>query len=201
MNQAGDGSVRVAAGDLVAVDSLAGNALDVAPFLLNKVLVHGATSGRIVEVEAYRGTDDPASHAWRGPTPRTEVMFGPPGNAYVYFSYGMHWCTNIVVEPEGSPAAVLVRALAPLTGLDEMTARRPAARRVRDLCNGPAKASAALGIDGTCDGASLAGNSLRLVDDGVGPPGQPNTTTRIGISRGVDLPWRFCVPDDPNVSR
>ena len=189
-------------GQPVAREQLSGHALDVAPWLLNKVLAHGDVAGRIVEVEAYRGSDDEASHAWRGPTPRTEVMFGPPGRAYVYFSYGMHWCTNVVVEPDGQPAAVLIRALAPLHGIEEMWRRRPAATRERDLCSGPAKASAALGIDGECNGALLDGSHpLRLLDDGTPPPSEPVASPRIGISRAVDLPWRFHIAGDPNVSR
>lgn len=177
--------------------------LDVAPELLNKVLVHGDRAGRIVEVEAYRGTDDPASHAYRGPTPRTEVMFGPPGHLYVYFTYGMHWCANAVTSRDGEAGAVLIRALAPLRGIDEMRAARPAARRLVDVANGPAKACQALGIDGTHDGADLvaADHALAIVDDGVPPPEEPIVGPRIGISVAVDLPWRFSVPDDPHRSK
>ena len=173
-----------------------------APDLLNKVLVHAGRAGRIVEVEAYRGGDDPASHAFRGPTPRTETMFGPPGHLYVYFSYGMHWCANAVTEEPGIPGAVLLRALIPLRGLDAMRAARPAARRKVDLANGPAKLCQALGIDGTADGSDLTrGPGPRIVDDGWAPPRSPATGPRVGISVATEHPWRFAVPGEPHVSR
>ncbi len=177
--------------------------LVVAPELLNKVLVHGGRSGRIVEVEAYRGVDDPASHAYRGLTPRTEVMFGPPGHLYVYFSYGMHWCANAVTSEPGEAGAVLLRALAPLTGVADMEAVRPAARRVVDLANGPAKLCQALGIDGSQDGVDLtrAGAGTAIVDDGTPPPAEVVTGPRVGISVATDVPWRFSVPGDPHRSK
>ena len=138
-------------------DFYARGALEVAPELLNKVLVApDGRAGRIVEVEAYRGADDPGSHGFRGPTRRTAVMFGPAGHLYVYFTYGMHWCANAVAGADGVAAAVLLRALTPLQGLDAMyEARGRAARRDRDLCSGPAKLTQALGIDGALDGADL----------------------------------------------
>jgi DNA-3-methyladenine glycosylase len=175
----------------------------VGPELLNKVLVHGPRAGRIVEVEAYRGADDPASHAFRGPTPRTAVMFGPPGHLYVYFSYGMHWCANAVTSRDGEAGAVLIRALAPLRGIDAMRAARPAARRLVDVANGPAKACQALGIDGAFDGADLvaADRGIAIVDDGVAPPDVPTVGPRVGISVAVEAPWRFSVPDDPHRSK
>ncbi len=181
------------------------SALEVAPDLLDKVLVASdGRAGRIVEVEAYRGADDPGSHGFRGPTKRNATMFGPPGHLYVYFTYGMHWCANVVTETDGVAAAVLLRALTPLDGLDAMyAARGPAARRDRDLCSGPAKLTQALGIDGAVDGANLvtADRGVTIVDDGRPPPQEPLVTTRIGLTSGSDLPWRFHVPGVPDVSR
>jgi DNA-3-methyladenine glycosylase len=177
--------------------------LEVAPDLLNKVLVHEGRAARIVEVEAYRGRDDPGSHAFRGETPRTRVMFGPPGHLYVYFSYGMHWCANAVCGRDGEAGAVLLRAGDPLEGLEAMREARPAARRDRDLCSGPAKLCQALGLDRAHDGADLtsADRGVTIVDDGTAPPGDPGVSTRIGLSAGAEHPWRWFVPDDPNVSR
>jgi DNA-3-methyladenine glycosylase len=175
---------------------------EVAPDLLNKVLVHGARAGRIVEVEAYCGALDPASHAYRGPTVRNATMFGPPGGLYVYFTYGMHWCANVVCAQQGVAGAVLLRALAPLRGLEDIRAARPAARRDRDLCSGPAKLCQALGIDRTFDGADLptADRGVTVVEDGVAPPSAPAIGRRIGISTGTEMQWRWFVPGDPNVS-
>ena len=177
--------------------------LEVAPELLGKVLVAGDRSGRIVEVEAYRGADDPGSHGYRGVTPRTEVMFGPPGHLYVYFSYGMHWCANVVCAAEGVCGAVLVRALEPLTGVDAMYAARSKAKRDRDLCSGPAKLCQALAIDGAHDGLDLTSAELgvELRDDGH-VVSEVASSVRIGLSvgKGEKLPWRFFVPGDPNVS-
>jgi DNA-3-methyladenine glycosylase len=181
-------------------------ALEVAPELLNKVLVAGPCAGRIVEVEAYMGSIDPASHAYRGRTARNATMFGLPGHLYVYFTYGMHFCANVVSGVTGSVPrddgqAVLLRALAPLAGLDEMRARRPAARRDRDLTNGPGKLCQALGIDRAHDGDDLVdGEAVWIVDDGVPPPAVPATSTRVGISVGREQPWRWFVPGEPHVS-
>lgn len=177
--------------------------LEVAPDLLNKVLVADECAGRIVEVEAYCGVDDPGSHAHGGPTPRTEVMFGPAGHIYVYFSYGMHWCANVVVDQLGTAGAVLLRALTPLGGIDLMEQRRPAARRRRDLCSGPAKLTQALAIDGAHDGADLVGASsgVTVVDDGTAPPRRPGRSSRIGLSKGAELPWRWFVEDSEDLSR
>jgi DNA-3-methyladenine glycosylase len=174
----------------------------VARALLNKVLVVGDASGRIVEVEAYGGADDPASHAFRGRTARNATMFGRPGLLYVYFTYGMHWCANVVTGADDEPTAVLIRALSPLGGLAAMRARRPAARRDRDLTNGPAKLCAALGIDRALDGADLVtgDRGITIVEDGTAPPRRPGRSTRIGISLAREIPWRWYVPGDPHVS-
>ena len=178
------------------------DALLVAPELLNKLLVTELGVGRIVEVEAYRGADDAASHAFRGPTVRNATMFGPPGLLYVYFTYGMHWCANAVCMSEGTAQAVLIRALAPLEGLDAMRANRPAARVDRDLCRGPARLCQALGIDRARDGADLVTGRgrVRILDDGVEPPQMPGLGPRVGISQAADRLWRWWVPGDPNVS-
>ncbi|MDE0117472.1 MAG: DNA-3-methyladenine glycosylase [bacterium] len=175
----------------------------VAPELLNKVVATRGCAGRIVEVEAYAGADDPGSHGYRGMTPRTEVMFGPPGRLYVYFTYGMHWCANVVCGQEGECAAVLLRALTPMEGLERMRERRPKARRDRDLCSGPAKLAAALGIDGTANGADLvtADAGVELLDDGIAPPSDPGRSVRIGLSAGAELPWRWYVSGCPDLSR
>jgi DNA-3-methyladenine glycosylase len=177
--------------------------VEVAPHLLNKVLVGPNGAGRIVEVEAYDGENDPASHAYRGLTARTAVMFGPPGHLYVYFSYGVHWCANAVCRSDGVAGAVLLRALAPIDGIDAMRAARPAARRDRDLCSGPGKLCQALGIGRDHDGADLVtgGKGVTIVDDGVAPPDDPVNTVRVGITVATAVPWRWYVHGDPNVSR
>lgn len=176
----------------------------VAPELLNKVLLAEACSARIVEVEAYCGAEDAGSHGYRGETPRTRTMFGPAGHLYVYFTYGMHWCANAVCGEPGESSAVLLRASAPLTGLDDMRKRRgPVARRDRDLCSGPAKLCQALGIDKALDGANLMEGDLgiTIVDDGTPPPEDPGVSRRIGLSAGIEHEWRWFVSGDPNLSR
>lgn len=185
---------------------LDGRAEAVAPLLLNRLLVRDdGRAGRIVEVEAYAGADDPASHAYRGPTPRNRVMFGPPGRLYVYFSYGMHWCANVVTGPEGEGGAVLIRALAPVAGLEAMRAARwrNQKRQVdRDLCRGPGRLTQALGITGEMDGADLLapGSPVRLESDGTAPPPGPEMSPRVGITAAADRPWRWSVPGDAWVS-
>jgi len=175
----------------------------VAPELLGKLLVGGGMSARVVEVEAYCGAEDPGSHAYRGMTPRNATMFGPPGRLYVYFTYGMHWCANAVCGEDGDGVAVLLRAAEPLAGIDDMWVRRPKARRVRDLLSGPARLCQAFGLDGTYDGADLvtADRGVTIADDGTPPPDRPAVSTRIGLSVGRDLPWRWCTPGSLHLSK
>jgi DNA-3-methyladenine glycosylase len=162
----------------------------VAPELLNKVLVAGDCSGRIVEVEAYM-REDPASHSFRGETTRNAVMFGEAGHLYVYFTYGMHFCANVVTGLIGDGQAVLLRALQPLTGMEEMARRRG---RAKNLTDGPGKLCQALGIDLTSNGLTLFGDGpVRLLDDGNPPPPTPRVGPRIGITKGVETPWRWRV--------
>ena len=180
---------------------------EVAPDLLGKLLVHdlvdGVRAARIVEVEAYCGPIDPSAHTYRGRTARNATMFGRPGLLYVYFSYGVHWCANVVCGDEDEGVAVLLRALAPVSGLDAMReARGPAARRERDLCSGPGKLTQAMAIGKEHDGVDLVGaGPLRIVDDGAPVPDEVVQTTRVGISLAVEEPWRWYVAGDPNVSR
>ena len=182
----------------------AADSRDLAPVLLNKLLVRGDRVGRIVEVEAYAGTADPASHAFRGRTPRNATMFGPPGHLYVYLSYGMHFCANVVCGDDGVASAVLLRALTPVHGLEGMRAARgPAARLDRDLCSGPGKLCQALGLDRSFDGADLVtgDRGAQVVDDGTPPPASPGVSGRIGLSVAADVPWRFYVPGAVGLSR
>ncbi|HEX5614199.1 MAG TPA: DNA-3-methyladenine glycosylase [Acidimicrobiia bacterium] len=183
------------------------DALAVAPELLHKVLVHddperGRLAARLVEVEAYCGRDDPGSHAYRGETPRNASMFGRPGHLYVYFTYGMHWCSNLVCGPGRQPHAVLLRGAEPLDGLATMYERRVKARRDRDLCSGPGKLAQAFGFDKRHDGVDVTRGSIRVIDDGTAPPSRPLVSRRIGIApgRGDESLWRFSVPGSPFVS-
>lgn len=187
-------------------DRLASPALVVAPRLIGAVVVSDVggerVAVRLTEVEAYEGADDPASHAFRGLTPRTAVMFGPPGHLYCYFTYGMHWCANVVCGIDGTAAAVLLRAGEVVAGLDAARVRRPAARRDVDLARGPARLASCLGLgadqNGTdlCDGTSL----VRL--ESMPSRRRPGVVAgpRVGISRAVERPWRFWSGDHPTVS-
>jgi DNA-3-methyladenine glycosylase len=175
----------------------------VAPELLNKLLARDdGRVGRIVEVEAYVGAEDPAAHSYRGPTPRTATMFGDGGHLYVYFTYGMHWCANAVCGRAGEGWGVLLRAMQPVAGLDAMREARGWPARDRDIGRGPARLTQALGITRALDGADLVkgGEGIRLLDDGIAPPDDPVVGPRIGISRAVEQPWRWHVRDNPNVS-
>lgn len=177
--------------------------LEVTPDLLGRtlhVVVRGrACGGRIVETEAYVGEEDPACHAHRGQTPRNRTMYGPPGFAYVYFTYGNHWMLCFVTESEGFPAAVLIRALEPTKNSELIRRRRPNIRREYDLTNGPGKLTAALGISGRDDRARLGGP--RLIVGGKPDPGiRIATSGRIGVNEASDRPWRFYVADSPWVS-
>jgi DNA-3-methyladenine glycosylase len=184
-------------------DALTGPVLAVAEGLLGAQLVRRTTDGvivlRLTEVEAYAGEDDPGSHAFRGRTPRTAVMFGPAGHAYVYFTYGMHYCCNVVCGPEGSASAVLLRAGQVTDGLDVARARRAAARRDRDLARGPARLCQALGIAADANGHDLrvAPLTLTLADE---PVTTVRTGPRVGLRHAADRPWRFWVADDDTVS-
>lgn len=180
-------------------------AREVAPSLIGHYLVStlGAarTAGRIVEVEAYLGPDDPASHAAAriGRTARNEAMFGPPGSAYVYRSYGIHWCLNAVTDTEGHPAAVLIRALEPVEGLDVMRARR--GTRDRDLARGPGRLTEALGITGDENGHRLQDPPLMLCKGEPPDSAELETGPRVGISRAVEWPLRFTLGGSRYLSR
>ncbi len=187
---------------------LAGPVLEVAPRLLGMVLrsttPEGTAAVRLTEVEAYDGPTDPGSHAYRGQTPRNAVMFGPAGFLYVYFTYGMHFCMNVVAGPEGQPSAVLLRAGEVIEGIELARLRRnqPASKKSdRDLARGPARLCVALGIGREGNGTDLlAKNSPIELLNGPGFDGEPATGPRVGLREAADRPWRFWIPDDPTVS-
>jgi DNA-3-methyladenine glycosylase len=174
--------------------------LTVSRALLGKVLVHGDTAGIIVETEAYPGGDDLASHSARGITPRTRVIFGPPGHAYVYFIYGMYECLNLIAEPEGKPGCALIRALQPVAGLDIMRARRPAARKIEDLASGPGKLTLAMGITRINNGQDLTRGGLVVREPAEAAEIEIHTTPRIGIRHCAERPLRFLIRGNPFVS-
>lgn len=186
--------------------ALASPPLDVAPRLLGAVLrsvtEEGEVAVRLTEVEAYDGAHDPGSHAYRGRTARNAVMFGEPGHAYVYFTYGMHYCCNIVCRPGGTAGAVLVRAGEVVEGIELARSRRATARRDRDLARGPANLAQALALDREWDGIDVcaAGSALRL-ETGE-PVGQDRIVAgpRVGLRHAAERPWRFWVEGDPTVS-
>ncbi len=176
-------------------------ATEVARDCLGKILVHGTAAGRIVEVEAYLGVEDRAAHAWRGVTNRTRVIFGPPGHAYVYFIYGMYECLNFVAEPEGNAGCVLIRALEPLAGLPLMRRRRPTAKGIEDLANGPGKLTLAMGITRGLNGADLVRGSLQVRRLRREDAFDVQVTPRIGIRHCADWPLRFLIDGNRFVSR
>jgi len=179
--------------------------LDVARELIGCTVEHRGVAGVIVETEAYHDSE-PACHAFVGLTPRTATLFGKPGRAYVYRSYGIHALFNAVCEPDGVGAAVLIRALQPIAGLDEMRARRGQiagrATREQDLCSGPGKLTQALGVSLAHNRSDLASGPVRIgarTEQWLDPPIVEGT--RIGITRAVELPWRFCIAGNEHVSR
>jgi DNA-3-methyladenine glycosylase len=213
----------------ISRDFFARHAVEVAPDVLGCVLEHQTAAGlvavELTEVEAYEGRSDPASHAYRGKTPRNAVMFGPPGHAYVYFTYGMHFCVNLVcLGEEGSASAVLLRAGAIIAGEDLARARRAGRQgrlASRDLARGPARLCQALGIDRGLDGADVcaadsplrvragarrparSGTGLARGDEPESPPGTPRrivTGPRVGVSSAAEIPWRFWYEGEPTVS-
>ncbi len=173
---------------------------DVARDLIGCVVRHGETAGRVVETESYH-MDEPACHAYVGRTPRTATLFGPAGRAYVYFSYGVHSLLNAVCEDEGVGAAVLIRALEPVDGLDVMRGRRGVERDV-DLCSGPGKLTQALEIGLSLNDSSLLDGPIAVLDREPGAR-EPRIVVgeRVGITKAADLPWRFCDAGSAHVSR
>ncbi len=184
-------------GSAELLDVLAGPVLEAAPRLLGATLRHGGVALRITEVEAYDGANDPGSHAYRGRTKRTDVMFGPPGHLYCYFTYGMHVCCNVVSGPEGSPSAVLLRAGEVTDGLDQARARRPGASD-RDLARGPARLCRALDISLSDNGSDLVSGPIQLT---LGAPVEAvSTGPRVGLRAAPDWPWRYWVTGERTVS-
>ena len=181
---------------------LARPALEVAPRLLGARLTMHGVSVRLTEVEAYEGADDPGSHAHRGPTPRNEVMFGPPGHLYVYFTYGMHHCCNAACGPEGVASAVLLRAGEIVAGVETARSRRPGSSD-RDLARGPARLCRALAIDRASNGLDLLADpaTLQLAPEPSDPATEISRGPRVGLRLAADRPWRFWLTGDPTVSR
>ncbi|HTR74896.1 MAG TPA: DNA-3-methyladenine glycosylase [Solirubrobacterales bacterium] len=193
------GAKGTAGGGRLGVEFFERSVHTVARELIGCRLLFAGVGGTIVEVEAYE-REDPASHSFVGLTERTKVMFGPPGHAYVYLSYGIHSLLNFVCEPEGEAAAVLIRALEPTTGLETMRRRRPAARTDLDLCSGPGKLTEALGVTLTDNAARLDRDPFLLLPPEAAPP-TVVTSPRIGITKAVEKPWRFSVAGSRYVSR
>jgi DNA-3-methyladenine glycosylase len=198
--------VTDSAGRLLTREELAVDPVELAPGLLGSVLESRVGDGlvrlRLAEVEAYRGLDDPASHCYRGRTPRNEVMWGPAGHLYVYFVYGMHFCANIVALTDGQPGAVLLRAGEVLEGQELARSRRPTARGRGALARGPAVLTSLLGLDRAHNGADLTdpGSPLRLFGGGTVPPECVRTGPRVGVVAAMEVPWRFWIDGSPAVS-
>jgi len=185
-------------------DFLGGSSVDIAPRLLGALLHGRGVTVRLTEVEAYRGETDPGSHAFRGPTPRTRIMFERPGTLYVYFSYGMHVCANIVTSPDGEASAILVRAGEVVDGVELARSRRVTSKTDADLARGPARLCVALGITLADNGDDLETGDIRLeLPDAAAAPVAFAQGPRTGVSGagGSDeYPWRFWIPGDPTVS-
>lgn len=181
---------------------LAVDPVDAAKLLLGCVIEAGDVRVRLVEVEAYRGGDDPASHCYRGRTPRNEVMFGPAGHLYVYFVYGMHFCANVVSLTDGVPGAVLLRAGEVIGGLDVARSRRPASRSDAELAKGPARLTSVLGLERGDNGVDLTDpdSPVRLYAGDPVPPERILAGPRVGVAVAVDVPWRFWIEGSPAVS-
>jgi DNA-3-methyladenine glycosylase len=191
--------VRVAAEERIGAEFFARSVHTVARELIGCRLFYAGCGGTIVETESYE-RDDPACHAYVGLTKRTEVLFGPPGRAYVYLSYGIHSLLNAVAEPEGEAAAVLIRALEPTTDLEAMRLRR-GERPDTELCSGPGKLTDALGVGLDANGADLSEDPFLLLPPEPGWSGRVITGPRVGISKAVERPWRFSLAGSPYVSR
>ena len=176
---------------------------EVARALLGNLVVHVVDgrrlSGRILEVEAYRGKDDPASHAFKGRTGRNAVMFGEGGHAYIYFSYGSHWCLNVTTERPGAPGAVLIRAVEPVEGVALMRKNRGSPPE-RSLADGPGKLTRALGIDSTLNGEDMVTSERLFIETGE-VPARVGSSPRIGITKGTDREWRFFIVGEASLSK
>lgn len=179
--------------------------LEVAPDLLGRLVVHdtpeGAVTARLTEVEAYDGPNDPGSHAFRGRSKRNGTMFGPPGHVYVYFTYGMYHCMNLVCGPIGMPTGILLRAAEITEGSDLARKRRPTAKNDRDLARGPARLVESLAVTRSDDGADICSTGPLTIHHGEPPPeGFIRTGPRVGLRDAPDYPWRFWIDGEPTVS-
>ena len=191
----------ISSSELLEEDFYGRRTVDVARDCLGKILIHGSTAGRIVEVEAYLGLDDLAAHASKGLTERTRVLFGPPGHAYVYLSYGVHECLNFVAEPNGTPGCVLIRAVEPLAGAALMMRRRGNPSRFERVGAGPGNLTRAMGITRKLNGSSLITGPLTVRRFRDEPAFEVRVTPRIGITQCADWPLRFVVASTPFASR